>query len=104
MKNIYRQGDVLLVPAQAIPVQAKPQTHLTLAYGEVTGHSHRFAAGSAATFFRPDDAGPGGGWLEVRETALLEHEEHTALAIPPGLYRVAVQVEETPEAIRRVED
>lgn len=104
MKKIYRQGDVLLVPAQAIPAEAKAQTHLTLAYGEVTGHHHRFAPDSAATFFRPDDAGMGGGWLEVRETALLEHEEHTAIAIPPGLYRVAIQVEETPEAVRRVED
>lgn len=101
--SIFRQGDVLLVPAKSIPSEVKPQDHLTLAYGEATGHHHRFAPGSAVTLFRPDDM-PRGGWLEVREMALLEHEEHTALTIPPGLYRVAIQVEETPEATRVVAD
>lgn len=101
--SIFRQGDVLLVPAKAIPAAAKPQPHLTLAYGEVTGHHHRFAPSSNVTFFRPDDAGIG-GWLEVREASQLVHEEHTALSIPPGLYRVAIQVEETPAATRVVAD
>ncbi len=44
MKPI-RQGDVLLIPAQ--PIQGKSLNHLTLALGEVTGHSHRISDGNA---------------------------------------------------------
>lgn len=102
----YRQGDVLLIKAKAIPAEAKAQPRPILAYGEVTGHHHRIANATSATFFRPDDmpAGSVGGWLEVRETADLVHEEHSTITLPPGLYRLARQVEETPEAVRQVAD
>lgn len=107
----YRQGDVLLVPVPEIPADAKPveQTgaRVILALGEATGHHHSFAANSGVTLFRPDDmpAGGMGGWLSVgSEGAVLEHQEHFSVAIPPGLYQQAIQVEETPEAARQVED
>lgn len=104
-----RQGDVLLVPVAEIPAEAKPvpsvDQQVILAYGEATGHHHSIASG--ATLFRPDDipAGGPGGFVEIGAAgAVLTHQEHSAIALPPGLYQQAVQVEETPEAVRRVED
>ena len=105
----YRQGDVLLVAVPEIPTDAKlvqqDGSRVILALGEATGHHHSFAAGAAA-LFRPDDMPGGmGGYVAVAGgDALLTHQEHDAIAIPAGLYVQAIQVEETPEAVRRVED
>lgn len=107
--TIYRQGDVLLIKAKAIPAAAKPvpreQGRVILAHGEVTNHCHALHS-AAVTFFRPDDMPTGsvGGWLEVRETAQLVHEEHSTITLPPGIYRLARQVEEMPDAVRQVAD
>lgn len=104
-----RQGDVLLVPVERIPADAKQvppvDGTVVLALGEATGHHHSISSGAA--LFRPDDVPVGGpgGFLEVGATgATLAHQEHSAIALPPGLYRQAVQVEETPEAVRQVAD
>lgn len=104
----YRQGDVLLVAVPEIPNDAKPVEQaggrVTLALGEATGHSHRFESG--ATMFRPDDMQGGmGGYVAIGgDGATLLHEEHTAIPLPRGLYQQAIQVEETPEAVRQVVD
>lgn len=95
-----RQGDVILVPVKEIP-KSRDVGHLTLAYGESTGHHHTVYGN--ATFFRPDDM-PAGGYLEVQETSELRHQEHDTVTIPPGLYVVGVQVEDKAEAIERVAD
>lgn len=47
--NAIRQGDVYLVPVASIPqgaCRADATNGVVLAYGEVTGHAHRIAAGS----------------------------------------------------------
>jgi len=55
----YRQGDVPLVPVARIPESAVelPRTNgkVILAFGEVTGHHHRFESGSCATKLRDGD-------------------------------------------------
>jgi hypothetical protein len=43
-----RQGDVILLPVAQIEGQGLP--HLTLAKGEVTGHSHRSSEGQAQLY------------------------------------------------------
>lgn len=43
-------------------------------------------------------------FLEVTHQVNLTHEEHTAHSIPPGIYKLPVQVEYTPSELRRVED
>ena len=104
-----RQGDVLLIPVASMPAGLKPVApvngRVILAFGEATGHHHSLAA-SAAALFRPDDMPSGiGGWLEVGSAgAVLEHQEHSPITLPPGIYRQAAQVEETPEAVRQVAD
>ena len=101
--NQYRQGDVLLVPVSEIPASATPQERdkgrVVLAYGEVTGHAHaitkpgvtRLADGIAE-------------YLSAPEGCTLDHEEHSAIVIAPGNYRIIHQREYTPEAIVRVAD
>lgn len=46
-----RQGDVILLPVQE--TQGQKLSHLTLAEGEVTGHSHRLTWGKAVVGKQP---------------------------------------------------
>lgn len=124
MKQI-RQGDVLLTPAAKLPAGCAEvpldKGRIVLAYGEVTGHAHAIADhGQAVRTIGPEAAAEiaeaavaraklwraptGERYLEVREQVHLTHEEHTAHAIPPGIYQVPQQVEYTPAELRRVAD
>ena len=99
-----RQGDVLV---QAIPVlpsglARKPVDggRLVLAYGEVTGHAHAIDATLGELFEDRD----GMLYLRLDAPAELCHEEHAAITLAPGTYRISHQREYAPEAIRRVAD
>ena len=97
MKPI-RQGDVILTPVPQIAGEKKP--HLTLAEGEVTGHSHQIVEGQAELYEKD-------GTLYLRvlsPTALLSHEEHHAIAIPEGNWMVRIQREYEPQGWRYVAD
>jgi hypothetical protein len=105
MKPI-RQGDVILLSVQQTVSKAAPQElgkklpHLTLAEGEVTGHSHRISDGQAELYEKD-------GTLYLRvlsETATLTHEEHKAIKIPQGSWMVRIQREYEPEGWRYVAD
>ncbi|HEX2908292.1 MAG TPA: hypothetical protein VHO69_15580 [Phototrophicaceae bacterium] len=98
---LYRHGDVMLAQIDALPEKAKKRASLTLAYGEITGHSHRIADPKTAETFELD------GQIYLKVTApkaLLIHEEHATIELPEGIYRVWQQREYTPESIRRVYD
>lgn len=98
---MWRHGDVLIAPAPFIPHDAKPRPNVVLAYGEVTGHSHRVKEHDAA------DVWEHGGMLFLRVTAdeaTIFHEEHKPVVLRRGIYRVWMQREYTPEAIRRIVD
>lgn len=104
--QIFRQGDVLLVPCEDIPPGASEETpedgRVVLAHGEVTGHAHVMRA-DRVCYFRDDGTGSGGAYLRVggKEPVALTHEEHYPLAIPPGNYRVVQQREYQPRALPR---
>lgn len=105
-KKMYRQGDVLLVAMEETTLPEEAQVlpndgdRVVLAYGEVTGHAHALSD-KVATLYQAATA----TILEAREGAVLRHEEHTAIALPVGLYRVIRQRELTPEdEIRQVAD
>ena len=126
-----RQGDVMLIPVAALPAGCKhiePEggRRFVLAHGEVTGHAH------AIYEFTPDEqaeqqlakaaeiagaalerartrrtaqmwASPDGEWyLEIRQPSTMRHEEHSAPAIPPGIYHAPVQVEAGPDNMARI--
>lgn len=124
-----RQGDVLLLSVSALPRGCTPVppdgNRITLAQGEATGHAHAiydfaliattaaFAAkiaqgaiarASTQAKARLWQAPNGERYLEVTAPVTLRHEEHTAHAIPPGIYQLPQQVEYTPATIRRVVD
>ena len=93
-----RQGDVILKAIHRI--EGRKLNHLTLAEGEVTGHSHRIADGQAELYEQD-------GTLYLRvlsDTATLIHEEHNAVEIPQGNWMVRIQREYEPEGWRYVAD
>ncbi len=98
---MWRHGDVLIAAVDAIPNEARLQTHTTLARGEVTGHSHRVAEPRTAQLYEAR----GLLFLKVlADTATVIHQEHKPITLPRGSYRVWIQREYTPTEIRRVVD
>ena len=101
---MYRQGDVLLIPADAVPAEATEvarQGHrIVLALGEATGHAHAVETLGAELFRAGTDR-----YLKVPTTgATLVHEDHGAIALRAGTYKVILQREYEPRGIRDVVD
>jgi hypothetical protein len=72
---------------------------VVLAEGEATGHAHAIrAAGVALCMYGIQRI------LEVQREAILRHEEHADIILPPGNYEVIRQREYTPGEIRQVAD
>lgn len=80
--KIYRHGDVLLKETARIPKGAKPLKDKVLAYGEVTGHSHRFENPGEIERYQFEDR----LFLSVLKPSKLVHEEHKPLLIDGGMY------------------
>lgn len=107
---MYRQGDVLIVPVEESSVAAArqwPQARrdargrLVLALGEVTGHAHALA--SPGTLCHEPHAS-NSMVLHLPEGGRLVHEEHAAITLPKGWYRVVRQREYIPGSVRIVAD
>ena len=99
-----RQGDVYLIrddKKQGKPERRAKGKKTILAYGEVTGHHHRFV-GDNVKLFRHDDGV--GAHIVVDKPTELVHEEHSGITVLPGIYRQGHQVEYTPAEIHRVAD
>ena len=106
--SVIRQGDVLLVRVKAIPKDAAPVkvegNKLILAFGEVTGHHHRFEFMDTSHNVKMFQTNTGIRYLDVGAPADLLHEEHPTARVPAGLWMLPVQVEYTPKELRRVAD
>ncbi|RSS60864.1 hypothetical protein [Streptomyces sp. WAC06614] len=108
---MYRQGDVLIVPidASAVPahVAEAPQEprdgrgRLVLALGEVTGHAHA-VVGPGRLVREPGPFGP--LLLHLPDGGRVVHEEHAAIPLRKGWYRVVRQREYVPGSVRLVAD
>jgi hypothetical protein len=88
---------------KGVPKGAKDITpkdaRIVLAYGEVTGHAHALEeakVGKAKLW----DAGAE-RFLQVLEKTALTHEEHSAITLEPGVYKVTQQREYAPEDAAR---
>jgi hypothetical protein len=115
--GIYRQGDVLLVRVVSLPknvTEITPDGDIILAHGEVTGHAHRLAlppmiygvdnGKQVAMLERKVKLWDAGAerFIQVLEKTVLTHEEHSAVPIEPGVYKVIRQKEYDPaEAARQ---
>ena len=98
---MWRHGDVLIASIEALPDNAVERKGAVLAYGEVTGHSHRFATTDQVQLWEQR----GELFVEIKTApATLIHEEHAPIILEPGLYRVWMQREYTPQGVRRVVD
>ena len=97
--GLLRQGDVLLVPVEALPEEAIPRRHsggrLVLARGEATGHAHAIAEPGCELLVMP---GSGKRFLSVISAGgvTLAHEEHDPIAVTAGVYEVRRQREYRP--------
>jgi hypothetical protein len=103
---MYRQGDVLIVPVDELPGGLVPGPRdggrLVLARGEATGHAHVITGPEVALYAAPDDIDR--LFVEIVGRARVVHEEHAAITVPAGRYRVVRQREYTPGDYRYVAD
>ncbi len=98
---MWRHGDVLIAAIDALPATAQRKPGTVLAHGEITGHSHRFQDANTIELWEHK------GLLfvtVVAPSATLVHEEHRPITLPRGVYRVWMQREYTPQAIRTIAD
>ncbi len=93
--KIYRHGDILLSPVDAIPDDVVPRNDLVIARGEITGHAHRIVTGERAELF---DHGSGMFLRISGGPASLVHEEHATINLQPGVYRIWRQREYNPHS------
>lgn len=102
----YRQGDVLLERIEP-KGKSKLKKHETnvVALGEATGHNHAVIDGTVLV----DEQG--NLFVEAQEGTSIRHidaagnkAEHEALDVAPGLYKVHIETEYTPEGWNRVAD
>ncbi|MEH2321438.1 hypothetical protein [Nostoc sp.] len=98
---LYRHGDVLIRRIANLPVGTQRRVGATLAHGEITGHSHRIQQSNAVQLWvHGSDL-----FVEVKEaSATLVHEEHRAIELPQGVYRVWRQREYRPDTYVEVID
>jgi len=111
-----RQGDVLIEQIATIPETAKAQPaskSIILAHGEVTGHHHVLQAEDPADWWKEGEipttldkpaALIGEIFVSAPKGAVITHDEHGTIPVPPGNYRISRQREYHPEAIRNVAD
>jgi hypothetical protein len=101
--KLYAQGDILLEAVNdqvhGLPLPRDPDGAVVLGRGELTGHRHAVYGGGACLY--RDDALARGipsalymGHLKVSAPSCdLSHEEHAAIPLSPGTYRVRRQRE-----------
>ena len=98
---MYRQGDILLITADAIPPSAVRQDDGVLAHGEASGHRHEVLS-DACVWVGIE----GTKYVEVPgKEAYLRHEEHGPIMLSgPAIYRVIRQREYSPGRVFHVDD
>jgi hypothetical protein len=102
--KIYRQGDVLIEAVKTLPGGLKPAKRaggrIILAEGETTGHAHAIVDKEVESFVDEQ----GNLYLSVEAETVVKHEEHGAITLPIGYYKITRQREYAPDAIRNVAD
>lgn len=105
--NLIQQGDVLFfneknMPESVKPVKATRPGLVTFAEGEVTGHHHSCVADGVQLY--EDENGT--LWCSVEKEATVTHQEHGAVKLDKGTYRIGIVREVDPfeDEIRDVMD
>ncbi len=111
----FCQGDVMIQKVASKPKTKVLPLHngaIVLAFGEVTGHSHKIDNPAGCALLEPlertaDDEILNVRFLEIMESSGVDivHEEHDTIHLDPGIYRISLQREYQPRALpRRVAD
>lgn len=102
--DYFLHGDVIVTRVKELPKEFskmdKSQDNC-LALGEATGHMHKLfkaidpdMSGKATFDLRIDKDGI--KFLKVMAPTIVRHQEHREIAIPPGDYKIGIQVEYDP--------
>jgi hypothetical protein len=91
------QGDVKLMRVDAIPAGAKFVRKDAVAYGEVTGHTHCLPG---CEIYERD----GALYMSTPVDGTMVHDDHPAIVVPSGKYRIEIQQEYFPDGTRNVSD
>ena len=94
-KTILRQGDVVLIPREKIPADAKGVGYGIHIHGE-SGNTHRL---DNVFVFESDEVQ--GQIIVVQQDTVMTHEEHTPLVVPAGVYEVRQMRTWSPQGTRR---
>jgi hypothetical protein len=96
----YQQGDVLI--KKVSKVYGEKLNHTIIAKGETTGHAHRVTGGNVELYEKD-----GTLYMSVKsDTAVVSHEEHGAIEIEFGNYKIGgvKEYDHFAEEARRVAD
>lgn len=92
-----RQGDILFIQVEKKPDDYQLNNSLVIAEGEVSGHKHQVISGSAQ-FYRSDKSvlewsydSQVIGYLEVKNSAIIGHDEHLPVLLTKGIFAVIKQ-------------
>src|SRR3990167_442817 len=86
MKNQFRQGDVLIEKIDKMPKGLKRKDQI-IALGEVTGHKHFFPSEQVLVYKDENN----NQFVNVQKTAELVHDEHQAIKLEKGNYKIVMQ-------------
>ena len=103
----FRQGDVFIEAVPSVPQSAtkqKPSVKIILAMGEVTKHHHTIEACDPVDWWKQGEGLTAEKFVTLHRAASVTHQEHSTIELPAGTYRVIIQREYSPEAIRNVTD
>lgn len=94
-KLFARHGDVFIfkMNRKKNMSNVKKQKQVTLALGEVTGHSHKLSSDEDILIC---DNNPEYKIFEMKSSGILTHEEHNSIILPPGQYISIIQMEYDP--------
>jgi hypothetical protein len=118
---MYRQGDVLIEKIEEVLdfslleeverdntfSNGRMERRVVLAYGEVNGHAHAIKEDNVSLYkYKEDFKKDNHLYLVVNNDSpvKLYHEEHAAIMIEKGVYKISRQIEYSPEEIRVVAD
>jgi len=100
-KLVARHGDVFIFKVEDGKINKKnfnKSKAITLAYGEVTGHSHKLAVENSDILVNEsfNENGIEGIAFELTEVGTLTHQEHEPIILQPGTYISVIQEEYDP--------
>lgn len=104
-QQIFRQGDVLIIQVDDLPAEELSEVErdggrVILAYGEVTGHAHAIMEPSVKMW----GTIKGDRFIKSDVPFEVGHEEHAAVKLSAGTFKIVHQREYVRGEVRLVRD